>query len=258
LTLITKGGFGSLLKGQPPVKKRTNNFDSCRDLSGRRLRHVNQEKLLNDWQQRKVDEERMLKDYNNNEISNANNYVEKLHHKEIEAINTNFKLDNHEVTESISSSIKYLMRKKNREKSKIAKIEKLEINIYNDRKIREHNNFNFEKFKEDVSLKMNNSYSNFGMLKNHNKNIEIGKSIKLNETNKNSILQKEEENEGKEIVLNKIAKNKQEDKIKLEKNKNKDLNLNVLQNNKFDILSSLSEKSDDLNKEDLERELMDI
>jgi len=41
-----KGGFGSLLRGAPAnpgVKKKTN-FEDSRDLSGRRIRHVNNEK----------------------------------------------------------------------------------------------------------------------------------------------------------------------------------------------------------------------
>eukprot|EP01012_Entosiphon_sulcatum_P030982 TRINITY_DN3860_c0_g1_i1.p2 TRINITY_DN3860_c0_g1~~TRINITY_DN3860_c0_g1_i1.p2 ORF type:complete len:272 (+),score=45.72 TRINITY_DN3860_c0_g1_i1:35-817(+) len=45
-----KGGFGSMLrslgKKQAP---RTTNFDACRDLTGRRIRHVNQEKQLAGW-----------------------------------------------------------------------------------------------------------------------------------------------------------------------------------------------------------------
>ncbi len=116
--------------------------------------------MLSDWEQKKIEEEKMLKEYTNpNNKKNANIYVEKLHHKEIENVNSNFKYDNHEVTESISSSMKYLMRKKLREKSQPAKIEKREIREYNDKKIKEHNNFNFDKFKEDIQRKMNNSYS---------------------------------------------------------------------------------------------------
>jgi len=46
-----KGGFGSLLRGAPakPGVKKTTNFEACRDLSGRRLRHVNNEKKLERW-----------------------------------------------------------------------------------------------------------------------------------------------------------------------------------------------------------------
>ncbi|KAK3026593.1 hypothetical protein RJ639_041613 [Escallonia herrerae] len=46
-----KGGFGSLLRGAATKagQKKTNNFDACRDMSGRRLRHVNAEKRMEEW-----------------------------------------------------------------------------------------------------------------------------------------------------------------------------------------------------------------
>lgn len=46
-----KGGFGSLLRGagSKAWQKKTSNFDACRDMSGRRLRHVNAEKKLEEW-----------------------------------------------------------------------------------------------------------------------------------------------------------------------------------------------------------------
>ncbi|KAK1290583.1 hypothetical protein QJS10_CPB18g00962 [Acorus calamus] len=46
-----KGGFGSLLRGVATKvgQKKTNNFDACRDMSGRRLRHLNAEKRLKEW-----------------------------------------------------------------------------------------------------------------------------------------------------------------------------------------------------------------
>jgi Replication stress response SDE2 C-terminal/Silencing defective 2 N-terminal ubiquitin domain/SPRY domain len=52
-----KGGFGTLLKGQSrqASAKTTTDFGACRDLQGRRLRHVNQavhEQVVADWQQR--------------------------------------------------------------------------------------------------------------------------------------------------------------------------------------------------------------
>ncbi|KAL6951930.1 hypothetical protein U1Q18_046491, partial [Sarracenia purpurea var. burkii] len=55
-----KGGFGSLLRGAATKagQKKTNNFDACRDMSGRRLRHVNAEKKLEEW--REEAEERRL------------------------------------------------------------------------------------------------------------------------------------------------------------------------------------------------------
>jgi Silencing defective 2 N-terminal ubiquitin domain len=46
-----KGGFGSLLRGAASKagQKKTSNFDACRDMNGRRLRHVNAEKRLEEW-----------------------------------------------------------------------------------------------------------------------------------------------------------------------------------------------------------------
>jgi hypothetical protein len=47
-----KGGFGAMLRGQasrPGMKKAESNTGAMRDLSGRRLRHVEQEAQLKDW-----------------------------------------------------------------------------------------------------------------------------------------------------------------------------------------------------------------
>lgn len=47
-----KGGFGAMLRGQasrPGMKKTESNTGAMRDLSGRRLRHVEQEAQLKDW-----------------------------------------------------------------------------------------------------------------------------------------------------------------------------------------------------------------
>lgn len=48
-----KGGFGAQLRSLAKQKgaKRTTNFGACRDLSGRRLRHVNDEIILNKWKE---------------------------------------------------------------------------------------------------------------------------------------------------------------------------------------------------------------
>ncbi|CAM8963788.1 unnamed protein product [Rhodiola kirilowii] len=55
-----KGGFGSLLRGAATKagQKKTNNFDACRDMNGRRLRHVNAEKKLEEWKE--GEDERMF------------------------------------------------------------------------------------------------------------------------------------------------------------------------------------------------------
>ncbi|CAH9092988.1 unnamed protein product [Cuscuta epithymum] len=62
-----KGGFGSLLRGAATKagQKKTNNFDACRDMSGRRLRHVNAEKKLEEWKAESGERrlEKMAEDY---------------------------------------------------------------------------------------------------------------------------------------------------------------------------------------------------
>ena len=52
-----KGGFGSLLRSQKHWAKRTTNFDSSRDLSGRRLREAQAGERLRTWveEQRRED-----------------------------------------------------------------------------------------------------------------------------------------------------------------------------------------------------------
>eukprot|EP00195_Chlamydomonas_chlamydogama_P005342 CAMPEP_0202890250 /NCGR_PEP_ID=MMETSP1392-20130828/730_1 /ASSEMBLY_ACC=CAM_ASM_000868 /TAXON_ID=225041 /ORGANISM="Chlamydomonas chlamydogama, Strain SAG 11-48b" /LENGTH=227 /DNA_ID=CAMNT_0049573787 /DNA_START=90 /DNA_END=773 /DNA_ORIENTATION=- len=52
-----KGGFGALLRGQGRDGKTTTNFDACRDLQGRRLRHQRIEQKLQDWQGQAKDRE---------------------------------------------------------------------------------------------------------------------------------------------------------------------------------------------------------
>jgi len=50
-----KGGFGAMLRSlaKQSGKKKTTDFGACRDLNGRRLRHVNDEKILQKWREAK-------------------------------------------------------------------------------------------------------------------------------------------------------------------------------------------------------------
>lgn len=68
LTLGGKGGFGANLKSQGGRNawKKSDNFESCRDLSGRRIKTVNEAKLLADYieaepERRKLKEEQLRK-----------------------------------------------------------------------------------------------------------------------------------------------------------------------------------------------------
>ncbi|XP_012265989.2 replication stress response regulator SDE2 [Athalia rosae] len=48
-TLGGKGGFGSMLRAIGAQIEKTTNREACRDLSGRRLRDINEEKRLKSW-----------------------------------------------------------------------------------------------------------------------------------------------------------------------------------------------------------------
>lgn len=50
-----KGGFGSMLRAIGAQIEKTTNRDACRDLSGRRLRDINEEKRLKAWLEKEQD-----------------------------------------------------------------------------------------------------------------------------------------------------------------------------------------------------------
>jgi len=52
-----KGGFGSMLRAIGAQIEKTTNREACRDLSGRRLRDINEEKRLKSWLSKQVDRE---------------------------------------------------------------------------------------------------------------------------------------------------------------------------------------------------------
>nr|CAG4642985.1 EOG090X0OE5 [Evadne anonyx] len=53
-----KGGFGSMLRAIGAQIEKTTNREACRDLSGRRLRDINEEKRLKDWVAKQADREK--------------------------------------------------------------------------------------------------------------------------------------------------------------------------------------------------------
>ncbi|KAL0811644.1 hypothetical protein ABMA28_009096 [Loxostege sticticalis] len=53
-----KGGFGSMLRAIGAQIEKTTNREACRDLSGRRLRDINEEKRLRKWLEGQEDRER--------------------------------------------------------------------------------------------------------------------------------------------------------------------------------------------------------
>jgi len=55
-----KGGFGALLRGAGAKagNKRPSSYDDCIDLSGRRIRHIKNEKKLSEWYKSEKDREK--------------------------------------------------------------------------------------------------------------------------------------------------------------------------------------------------------
>uniref|UniRef100_A0A1B6MKP3 SDE2-like domain-containing protein n=1 Tax=Graphocephala atropunctata TaxID=36148 RepID=A0A1B6MKP3_9HEMI len=57
-TLGGKGGFGSMLRAIGAQIEKTTNREACRDLSGRRLRDINEEQRLKNWISQQAERER--------------------------------------------------------------------------------------------------------------------------------------------------------------------------------------------------------
>lgn len=57
-----KGGFGSMLRAIGAQIEKTTNREACRDLSGRRLRDINEEKRLKDFISKKAEREREIQE----------------------------------------------------------------------------------------------------------------------------------------------------------------------------------------------------
>nr|CAB3265913.1 protein SDE2 homolog [Phallusia mammillata] len=52
-----KGGFGSMLRAMGSQIEKTTNKEACRDLNGRRMRDVNNEKKMIEWAKKKAEQE---------------------------------------------------------------------------------------------------------------------------------------------------------------------------------------------------------
>ena len=135
-----KGGFGSSLRLQQATKKQTKNFDACRDLQGRRLRKVNQERQLNEWRMKKFEEEKLLKKYSEGYNTNEEDLFKKIMNEKrsIDAIKKNQKFyeDNEKLKFNIKKSIKIYLNKKR------------------ERTDNEKNEENIEKEKNDDNVKL--------------------------------------------------------------------------------------------------------
>ncbi|XP_076267704.1 splicing regulator SDE2 [Rhynchophorus ferrugineus] len=61
-TLGGKGGFGSMLRAIGAQIEKTTNREACRDLSGRRLRDINEEQRLKKWVAQQAEREKEAKE----------------------------------------------------------------------------------------------------------------------------------------------------------------------------------------------------
>lgn len=83
-----KGGFGSLLRGQATRvgQKKTTNQTACRDLSGRRLRHVQNEKKLTDWMSQQDERRKQELEVRQQKAEKERQLERKLNEEELEKV----------------------------------------------------------------------------------------------------------------------------------------------------------------------------
>jgi hypothetical protein len=117
-----KGGFGKNLKsnGNKLSRKKNSNVNACRDLSGRRIRHVNNDKILEEW------------DKNNNKKEEIKEEVKKDDSKIKEMISKETK-ELKKMEEEMASAFKKAIEKK-KDQNKITKpnntVEKKKKNLF--------------------------------------------------------------------------------------------------------------------------------
>lgn len=94
-----KGGFGSMLRAIGAQIEKTTNREACRDLSGRRLRDINEEKRLKTWLSQKEERERAAEERRRQKL-------EKLcQEPKVEIKDQAFLKERSELTENISNAV---------------------------------------------------------------------------------------------------------------------------------------------------------
>nr|CAG4650698.1 EOG090X0OE5 [Sida crystallina] len=94
-----KGGFGSMLRAIGAQIEKTTNREACRDLSGRRLRDINEEKRLKDWVAKQADREREKEERKKNKLDKLKQeYRHEFHDPE-------YNKERGEVTDKVSEAI---------------------------------------------------------------------------------------------------------------------------------------------------------
>lgn len=118
-----KGGFGSLLRGGNARvgQKKTTNFDACRDLNGRRIRHTNNERRLAEWysQEKEREMERIAQEHINKLATEQKKHVfdETVYNTQLENIEES-------ITASIDEGLKEASISVSIEEKKVAEKKK--------------------------------------------------------------------------------------------------------------------------------------
>lgn len=113
-----KGGFGSMLRAIGAQIEKTTNREACRDLSGRRLRDINEEKRLKNWLEKKKKEEQ-----ENNKDEKFQRKIEKLLSKpKKEFKDEEYDTARSNLLENISDSVEQGFKKSRGETSQTATI----------------------------------------------------------------------------------------------------------------------------------------
>ncbi|PRP83245.1 hypothetical protein PROFUN_09457 [Planoprotostelium fungivorum] len=107
-----KGGFGALLRGAGSKGKKTTNFDDCRDLDGRRVRHVKNEERLAEWnkEQELLRAEEEKKKKNREPMKQLSTFDNTQYREEIEEIDK-------EVEDAVRTAIKRRRANENKKES---------------------------------------------------------------------------------------------------------------------------------------------
>jgi hypothetical protein len=152
-----KGGFGTLLKRQNANKKMTNNVDACRDLTGRRIRHVNQERLLKEWEEKKQEENNIINNYNKKGKINFGMTLKEEKLNEYRKENEKYYKEKNRVNKIITNSSVYLIKKRKRE---IELKNKENQKKKNTKQIKKNNNNNEIKNENKNNILNNYSFEN--------------------------------------------------------------------------------------------------
>ncbi|KAJ3144467.1 hypothetical protein HK101_002681 [Irineochytrium annulatum] len=120
-----KGGFGSMLRAQggKMASKKTTNFEACRDLSGRRMKTVNDAKKLAEFVEKEPERKKKLLEERKRKVEEGlkEPEVKKIRFDDTEYVEAHEKvLEN--VKDTVAKVMQKSMEKKDKGKGKVAEI----------------------------------------------------------------------------------------------------------------------------------------